>query len=253
MILDQFRLDRKVALVTGANDGIGQGIAVGLAEAGADIAIVYRSDCSKTEALITGLGRKFFAVKADLSKMESVDRVFHAVMEHYGHIDILFNNAGTIVREPCSCFSEADWDSVMDLNAKCSFFLTQRVGNQMIEKGIHGRIINTASLLSFQGGIRIPSYTASKSAIRGLTMALANEWAQYGICVNAIAPGYIATKMTSAVRDDPNRNNAILERIPAGRWGSPEDFKGIAVFLASPASAYINGYTIAVDGGWLGR
>lgn len=253
MVLDQFRLDGKVALVTGANDGIGQSIAVALAEAGADIAVVYRSDCSKTKELITKTGRKFLSIQADLSKMQSVNFVFDAAMKYFGHIDILFNNAGTIIREECSKFTEADWDNVMNLNAKCSFFLTQLVGNQMIEKGIPGRIVNTASLLAFQGGIRIPAYTASKSAIRGLTMALANEWAQYGICVNAIAPGYIATKMTAAVRNDPARNQAILERIPTKRWGVPEDFKGIAVFLASPASAYINGYTIAVDGGWLGR
>ena len=240
MVLDQFRLDGKVALVTGANDGIGQSIAVALAEAGADIAVVYRSDCSKTKELITKTGRKFLSIQADLSKMQSVNFVFDAAMKYFGHIDILFNNAGTIIREECSKFTEADWDNVMNLNAKCSFFLTQLVGNQMIEKGIPGRIVNTA-------------YTASKSAIRGLTMALANEWAQYGICVNAIAPGYIATKMTAAVRNDPARNQAILERIPTKRWGVPEDFKGIAVFLASPASAYINGYTIAVDGGWLGR
>lgn len=253
MILDQFSLEGKIALVTGANDGIGQAIAVGLAEAGADIAAVYRSDISKTQELVTALGRRFFAVKADLSKMESVDVVFDAVMAHYGRIDILFNNAGAIRREDCTAFSEKDWDDVMNLNIKTLFFLTQRVGAQMIEKKIPGKIVNTASLLAFQGGIRTPSYTASKSAVKGLTMTLANEWAKYGINVNAIAPGYIATKITTALRNDPARNPAILERIPAGRWGTPEDFKGVAVFLASPASDYINGYTIAVDGGWLGR
>lgn len=253
MILDQFSLVGKIALVTGANDGIGQAIAVGLAEAGADIAAVYRSDISKTQELVTALDRRFFAVKADLSKMESVNKVFDAVMEHYGRIDILFNNAGAIRREDCTVFSEKDWDDVMNLNIKTLFFLTQRVGAQMIEKKIPGKIVNTASLLAFQGGIRTPSYTASKSAVKGLTMTLANEWAKYGINVNAIAPGYIATKITTALRNDPARNPAILERIPAGRWGTPEDFKGVAVFLASSASDYINGYTIAVDGGWLGR
>ncbi len=253
MILDKFDLTGKIALVTGANDGIGQGIAVGLAEAGADIAAVYRSDISKTKEMIEGLGRKFFAVKADLSKMESVDLVYNQVMEHYGRIDILFNNAGAIRRDASEIFSEKDWDDVMNLNIKVLFFLTQKVGNQMIQKGIHGKIVNTASLLSFQGGIRVPSYTASKSAVKGVTMTLANEWAKYNINVNAIAPGYIATKITTAVREDPVRGQQIVDRIPAGRWGTPEDFKGVAVFLASPASDYINGFTIAVDGGWLGR
>lgn len=253
MILDRFSLKGKVALVTGANDGIGQAIAVGLAEAGADIAAVYRSDISRTAELVNALGVNFFAVKADLSEMASVDTVYNAVIEHYGRIDILFNNAGAIRREDSVRFSETDWDEVMNLNIKTLFFLTQKVGAQMIEKGIRGKIVNTASLLSFQGGIRVASYTASKSAVRGITMMLANEWAKYGICVNAIAPGYIATKITTSLRQDPQRGPDILARIPAGRWGTPEDFKGIAVFLASPASDYINGSTIAVDGGWMGR
>lgn len=253
MILEQFKLDGKIALVTGANDGIGQAIAVGLAEAGADIAAVYRSDITKTEEMVTALGRRFFSVKADLSLMESVDLVYEKVMAHYGRIDILFNNAGTIRREDSEKFTEKDWDDVMNLNIKTLFFLTQRVAGQMIENKIAGKIVNTASLLSFQGGIRTPSYTASKSAVRGITMTLANEWAKYGINVNAIAPGYIATKITTALRNDPQRGPDILARIPAGRWGTPEDFKGIAVFLASQASDYINGYTIAVDGGWMGR
>lgn len=253
MILDKFNLTGKVALVTGANDGIGQGMAVGLAEAGCSIAAVYRSDISETKKKVESLGREFFAVKADLSKMESVQTVYDAVMERYGKIDILFNNAGAIIRQDSLEFSEENWDYVMNLNIKTLFFLSQKVAGQMIEKGIKGKIINTASLLSFQGGIKVPSYTASKSGVKGLTMLLANEWAKYGICVNAIAPGYIATKITKALRDDPVRSGEILCRIPAGRWGEPEDFKGIAVFLASPASDYINGYTIAVDGGWLGR
>jgi len=253
MILDEFKLDGKIALVTGANDGIGQAIAVGLAEAGADIAAVHRSDITATQRQVEALGRRFFSVKADLSKMASVDLVYQAVMDHYGRIDVLFNNAGAIRREDSENFSEQDWDDVMDLNVKVLFFLSQRVGKQMIEKDIAGKIVNTASLLSFQGGIRAPSYTASKSAVKGLTMTLANEWAKYGINVNAIAPGYIATKITTALRNDSQRAQDILCRIPAGRWGTPEDFKGIAVFLASPASAYINGYTVAVDGGWLGR
>lgn len=253
MILNSFSLKGKVALVTGANDGIGQAIALGLAEAGADIAAVYRSDITKTEEQVRALGGNFFSVKADLSRMESVDTVFQAVMDHYGRIDILFNNAGAIRREDSVNFTEQDWDDVMNLNIKVLFFLTQRVGRQMIEQKIPGKIVNTASLLSFQGGIRTPSYTASKSAVRGITMTLANEWAKYGINVNAIAPGYIATKITTALRNDPQRGPDILARIPAGRWGTPEDFKGIAVFLASSASDYINGCTIPVDGGWMGR
>ena len=242
-----------MALVTGANDGIGQAIAVGLAEAGADIAAVYRSDITETQSRVTALGRRFLGVKADLSQMESVNLVYQSVMDHFGRIDILFNNAGAIHREDSTEFTEKDWDEVMNLNIKVLFFLTQKVGKQMIDSGIQGKIVNTASLLSFQGGIRTPSYTASKSAVKGITMTLANEWAKYGINVNAIAPGYIATKITTALRNDPNRGPDILARIPAGRWGTPEDFKGIAVFLASHASDYINGFTIAVDGGWLGR
>lgn len=253
MILDSFKLDGKIALVTGANDGIGQAMAIGLAEAGADIAAVYRSDISETKKAVESLGRRFFSVKADLCDMKSVDIVYNAVMEHYGRIDILFNNAGQIRRADSVDYTEEDWDAVMNINIKVLFFLTQKVGKQFIEKGIRGKVVNTASLLSFQGGIRVPSYTASKSAVKGLTMLLANEWAKYGICVNAIAPGYIATKITKALRDDPVRSKDILVRIPAGRWGEPNDFKGIAVFLASPASDYINGYTIAVDGGWMGR
>lgn len=253
MILEQFDLTGKVALVTGANDGIGQAMAVGLAEAGADIAAVYRSDISGTREQIEALGRRFFAVKADLSQTEAVEQVYRAVMDYYGVIDILFNNAGAIRREDSVSFGEKDWDEVMNLNIKTLFFLSQKVGKQMIDKGIKGRIVNTASLLSFQGGIRTASYTASKSAVRGITMTLANEWARYGICVNAIAPGYIATKITTALRNDPERSSDILARIPAERWGEPKDFKGIAVFLASEASSYLNGCTIPVDGGWMGR
>ena len=253
MTLDAFSLEGKVALVTGASDGIGQAMAVGLAEAGADVAAVSRSDMTKTAEMIRALGRSCCTVQADLSRMASVESVYRQVMERFGRIDILFNNAGAIRREDSVRFTEQDWDDVMNLNVKVLFFLTQRVARQMIENGITGKIIKTASLLSFQGGIRTPSYTASKSAVRGITMTLANEWAQYGINVNAIAPGYIATKITTALRGDPQRGADILARIPAGRWGTPEDFKGIAVFLASRASDYINGCTIAVDGGWMGR
>lgn len=253
MILGQFSLKGKIALVTGANDGIGQAIALGLAEAGADIAAVYRSDISETRKLVEALGREFFSVKADLCNMESVALVADAVLSHYGRVDILVNNAGQIRREDSAKFTEKDWDDVMNINAKVLFFLTQRIGSDMIDKGVKGKIINIASLLSFQGGIRTASYTVSKSGVKGLTMMLANEWAKHGINVNAIAPGYIATKITTALRSDETRAPEILARIPAGRWGTPEDFKGAAVFLASGASDYINGFTLAVDGGWLGR
>lgn len=253
MVLDQFKLDGKVALVTGANDGIGQAMAIALAEAGADIAAVYRSDVSVTEEKVKATGRRFFAVRADLTEMASVDKVFNAVIGEYGRIDILFNNAGSIRRNDSLDFTETDWDWDMNINIKVLFFLTQKVARSMVEGRVRGKIINTASLLSYQGGIRTPAYTASKSAVKGLTMTLANEWAKYGINVNAIAPGYIATKITKAVREDETRSKDILSRIPAGRWGTPDDFKGVAVFLASAASDYVNGFTIAVDGGWLGR
>lgn len=253
MILDQFVLNGKIALITGANDGIGQGMTVALAEAGADIAAVYRSDITETERLVTSLGRRFYPIKVDLSKKESVDVVFNSTTAYFGRIDILFNNAGVILRDDAVDVTDVDWDAVIDVNLNNLFFLTQKVGRYMIKEKIHGKIVNTASLLSFQGGARVPAYTASKSAVKGITMALANEWAKFGINVNAIAPGYIMTKITKALWNDPVAGAKILERIPAGRWGTPEDFKGIAVFLASAASDYINGYTIAVDGGWLGR
>ncbi|MGX8679225.1 MAG: 2-dehydro-3-deoxy-D-gluconate 5-dehydrogenase KduD [Sphaerochaetaceae bacterium] len=253
MVLDMFSLDGRIALVTGANDGIGQAIAIGLAEAGADIAGVFRTDISVTEEKVKALGRQFFGIKADLCLPDSSQKVFDAAMNHYGHIDILVNNAGTIRRADSTEYTEKDWDEVMNVNIRSLFFLTQKVGKQMIDKNIKGKIINTASLLSFQGGIRVPAYTASKSAVRGITMTLANEWAKYGICINSIAPGYIATKNTKALREDPERYEQILVRIPAGRWGMPDDIKGLAVFLASPASDYINGTTIPCDGGWMGR
>jgi len=253
MVLDNFKLGGKIALVTGANDGIGQGIALGLAEAGADIIAVHRSDISKTSELITALGRRFHSVQCDLTEMESISTIMEAVSESFGQVDILVNCAGTIRRQESLEFTEENWDDVMNINLKVLFFLTQAIARQMKEKEIKGKIINIASLLSFQGGILVPSYTASKSGLKGLTMTLANEWAKYGINVNAIAPGYIATKLTTKLRDDELREKSILERIPVGRWGTPEDFKGLAVLLSSPASDYINGFTIAVDGGWLGR
>jgi 2-deoxy-D-gluconate 3-dehydrogenase len=253
MILDQFKLDGKVAIITGAARGLGQGMAVGLAEAGADIALVDILDMAESKAKIEALGRKCIAVTADLSKKESVDTIVNATVEQLGGIDILFNNAGIIRRAPITEFAEKDWDDVMDINIRTLFFLSQAVGKQMIEQGRGGKIVNTASMLSFQGGIFVPSYTASKSAVMGLTRLLANELGAYNINVNAIAPGYMATDNTKALREDAVRNKAILDRIPAGRWGTPEDLQGAAVFLASSAADYLQGYTIAVDGGWLAR
>ncbi|RKY11154.1 MAG: 2-deoxy-D-gluconate 3-dehydrogenase [Planctomycetota bacterium] len=253
MILDKFKLDGKVAIVTGGSRGLGQGMAVGLAEAGADIALVDILDMSESKKKIEGLGRKCIAITADLSKKESVDAIVSATVEEMGGVDILFNNAGIIRRAPITEFSEKDWDDVMNINIRTLFFLSQAVGKQMIEQGRGGKIVNTASMLSFQGGILVPSYTASKSAVMGLTRLLANELGAHNINVNAIAPGYMATDNTKALREDPARNKAILDRIPAGRWGTPEDLQGAAVFLASAASDYMQGYTIAIDGGWLAR
>jgi 2-deoxy-D-gluconate 3-dehydrogenase len=253
MILDQFKLDGKVAIVTGAARGLGQGMAVGLAEAGADIALVDILDMSESKKRIEALGRKCIAISADLSKKESVGAIVTATVEDMGGIDILFNNAGIIRRSPLTEFSEKDWDDVMNINLRTLFFLSQAVGKQMIEQGRGGKIVNTASMLSFQGGIFVPSYTASKSAVLGLTRLLANELGAHNINVNAIAPGYMATDNTKALREDKDRNKAILDRIPAGRWGTPEDLQGAAVFLASAAADYMQGYTIAVDGGWLAR
>lgn len=253
MTRDLFNLKGKVALITGANDGIGQAIAVALAEAGADIVAAHRSDISTTERMVRETGREFHSVKTDLSRMDSVAPLVSEALGRFGKIDILVNNAGAIIRRDTVDFTEEEWDQVMNINTKVLFFLTQAVARQMIDKGIRGRIINIASLLSFQGGIRVASYTASKFSVRGLTMLMTNEWAGHGITVNAIAPGYIATKMTKALRDDEARSKALMERIPVGRFGTPEDFKGPALLLASDAGAYISGHTLVVDGGWLAR
>jgi 2-deoxy-D-gluconate 3-dehydrogenase len=253
MILDQFKLDGKVAVVTGAARGLGQGIAVGLAEAGADIALVDVLEMADSQKQIEALGRRCITITADLSKKESVDTIVNTTVAQLGGIDILFNNAGIIRRAPITEFTEKDWDDVMNINLRTLFFLSQAVGKQMIQQGRGGKIVNTASMLSFQGGILVPSYTASKSAVMGLTRMLANELGAYHINVNAIAPGYMATDNTTALREDPVRNKAILDRIPAGRWGTPEDLQGAAVFLASSAADYMQGYTIAIDGGWLAR
>jgi len=253
MILDKFKLDGKVAIVTGAARGLGQGIAVGLAEAGADVALVDILDTTESKERIEKLGRKAVSIKADLAKKASVDSIISETLDAFSRIDILFNNAGIIRRAPLTEFSEKDWDDVININQRTLFFLSQAVAKQMIKQNHSGKIVNTASMLSFQGGILVPSYTASKSAVMGLTRLMANELAPHGIQVNAIAPGYMATDNTAPLRADPVRNKAILDRIPAGRWGEPDDLKGLAVFLASAASDYVTGYTIAVDGGWLSR
>ncbi|MCT4706277.1 2-dehydro-3-deoxy-D-gluconate 5-dehydrogenase KduD [Enterobacteriaceae bacterium H11S18] len=253
MILDAFNLQGKVALVTGCDTGLGQGMALGLAEAGCDIIGVGRKTPQETAEKVAALGRRFAAVQADLSQPSVIPDVVAQAVAQMGKIDVLVNNAGTIRRADALEFSEKDWDDVMNLNIKSLFFLSQAVAKQFIKQQGGGKIINIASMLSFQGGIRVPSYTASKSAVLGVTRLLANEWAAHNINVNAIAPGYMATNNTQQLREDEVRNQEILARIPAGRWGTPEDLQGAAVFLASRASDYINGYTIAVDGGWLAR
>jgi 2-deoxy-D-gluconate 3-dehydrogenase len=254
MILDSFKLDGKVALVTGAAQGLGQGMALALAEAGADIASLDRVGCAGTCESVRALGRKYCESVVDLrtASVDDLRAVVAHIVEELGHIDILVNNAGTIRRAPAVDFSETDWDDVLQINLKAAFFLSQAVGRVMMSQG-GGKIINTASMLSFQGGILVPSYTASKSALAGLTRALANEWAKHNINVNAIAPGYMATDNTAALRADLARSTSILERIPAGRWGTPDDLRGVVVFLASSASDYVNGAIIPVDGGWLAR
>ncbi|HAZ91607.1 MAG TPA: 2-deoxy-D-gluconate 3-dehydrogenase [Eubacterium sp.] len=250
---NMFDLTGKVAVVTGANTGLGQGMCVALASAGADIVGVARRECSETKALVEKEGTRFVEVIADLGTIEPVERILNSAIEAYGHVDILVNNAGLIRREDAINYSEEDWDAVVSVNQKTVFFLSQAFARQYVKQGTKGKIINVASMLSYQGGIRVPAYTASKSAILGLTRALANEWAKFGINVNAIAPGYMETNNTQALRADADRNEAILERIPAGRWGTKEDMGGTVIYLASQASDYVNGFTVAVDGGWLAR
>ena len=254
MILDQFKLDGKVAVVTGSGRGIGQAYAIGLAEAGADIALVDVIPMDETAALITALGRKVATFTADLSKGDAIAGPLVAdIVAKLGSVDILVNNAGIIRREPFTEHSAKNWNDVIGINLSTPFFLSQAAAKQMIAQGRGGKIINIASMLSFQGGILVPGYAASKGGIKSLTMLMANELAKHGITVNAIAPGYIATDNTAPIRADPARNQAILDRIPAGRWGTPDDLKGIVVFLSSPAADYLNGFTVAVDGGWLAR
>lgn len=253
MTQEAFRLEGKVAIVTGCDTGLGQGMAVALAEAGCDVVGVNRKIPHETAEKINALGRRFMAIQADLSQQDALTSIVTQSVSAFGRIDILVNNAGTIRRQDALDFSEKDWDDVMNLNLKSVFFLSQAVARQFLAQGNGGKIINIASMLSFQGGIRVPSYTASKSGVLGITRLLANEWATKGINVNAIAPGYMATNNTQQLRADSERNQEIIDRIPAGRWGTPNDLKGPVVFLASSASDYIHGYTLAVDGGWLAR
>jgi 2-dehydro-3-deoxy-D-gluconate 5-dehydrogenase len=252
-ILEKFRLAGKVALVTGASRGLGQGMALGLAEAGASVMAVDLLDCSETQAQILTLGEQCEKLEIDLTASEAPEKAVNHTIEKLGRLDIVVNNAGIIRRAPFLEFSEKDWDDVMALNIKAVFLLSQAAARQMARQGAGGRIISVASMLSFQGGIRVPSYAASKSAVMGLTRLMACELGPQGINCNAIAPGYMATDNTKPLREDPERNKAILDRIPLGRWGEPNDLQGLVVFLASEASSYVNGYTIAVDGGWLAR
>jgi 2-deoxy-D-gluconate 3-dehydrogenase len=247
-----FDLTGRVAVVTGANSGIGQGLAIALAESGADVALVGRTAAHETAKKVRALGRRAAIVGADLSTIGPLQGVVDQTLSELGGLDILVNNAGIIRRADALEFSEEDWDAVVDTNLKSLFFLCQAAARHMVGKG-RGKIINIASMLSFQGGIRVPSYTASKSGVAGLTKLLANEWAAKGINVNAIAPGYIATNNTAALQADETRNRQILERIPAGRWGQPSDLAGAVVFLASDAANYVQGHILAVDGGWLAR
>jgi 2-deoxy-D-gluconate 3-dehydrogenase len=248
-----FDLSGKVAVVTGARTGLGRGMAEALASAGADIIAVDVGELSATEASIKALGRKFFGYQRDLSKTGEIAAMVDDMVAKAGHIDILVNNAGIIRREDFLKFSEKDWDEVMTINIKALFVLSQAVANHMVANKIAGRIISTASMLSFQGGIRVPSYTSSKSAVAGLTKLMACELSQYGITSNAIAPGYMATDNTEMLRADPFRSKAILDRIPANRWGLPEDLATAVVFLAAPGSSYVTGTIVPVDGGWLAR
>ncbi len=248
-----FDLSGKVAIITGASTGLGQGMALGLAAAGADIVGVDYVESSETAALVEQSGRKYLEIKANLMSLEPIDGIIQQAVKKFGRIDILVNNAGIIRREDSINFSEKDWDDVMNINVKTVFFMSQAAARQFIKQEQGGKIINVASMLSFQGGIRVPSYTASKSGVMGITRLMANEWAKYNINVNALAPGYMATNNTAPLRADKERSAEILGRIPAGRWGLPEDLQGPVVFLASSASDYIQGYTIAVDGGWLAR
>lgn len=253
MIIDALSLQGKVAIVTGCDTGLGQGMALGLAEAGCQVVGVNYLEPTETIEKMDAAGYTFLDLRANLLKQDDIPRIIDEAIAKFGKLDVLVNNAGIIRREDAVDFSEQNWDDVMSINSKTVFFMSQAVAKQFIKQGSGGKIINIASMLSFQGGIRVPSYTASKSAVMGITRAMANEWAKENINVNAIAPGYMATNNTEALRADPVRSAEILDRIPADRWGTPADVAGPCVFLASQAADYINGYTIAVDGGWLAR
>lgn len=253
MVLNAFDLTGKVAIVTGCDTGLGQGMTLGLAQAGCDIVGVNRRIPHETAEKVQALGRRFTAIQADLSRQDEIETIVDRAVAAMGRVDILVNNAGTIRRADALSFSEKDWDEVINLNLKSVFFLSQAVARQFIQQGDGGKIVNIASMLSFQGGIRVSSYTASKSGVLGITRLMANEWAGHRINVNAIAPGYMATNNTQQLREDAERSKAILDRIPAGRWGVPDDLQGPVVFLASRAADYISGFTLAVDGGWLAR
>ena len=252
MASNPFSLEGKIALVTGANTGLGQGIAVALAEAGADIAAAGIVEAAETGEKVRALGRRFLNLEANLISIDPVERLVKETVAGLGGLDILVNNAGLIRRADAVDFSEKDWDDVMNVNIKSAFFMSQAAGRHFIAQG-SGKIINVASLLAFQGGVIVPSYAAAKGGVAQITKGLANEWAGKGVNVNAIAPGYMATDNTTQLRADEARSAEILDRIPAGRWGLPEDLGGAVVFLASKAGDYVNGYTIAVDGGWLAR
>ena len=253
MILNKFSLAGKTALVTGCDTGLGQGMAHALAQAGADIVGVNLTEPNETAALIEKCGRRFLDLRANLADTSVITPLLKEAISVLGRVDILVNNAGIIRRDDALKFSEKDWDDVININLKTVFFFSQAVARHYVEQGRGGKIINVASMLSFQGGIRVPSYTASKSGIAGITRLLANEWAAKGVNINAIAPGYMATDNTAQLRADAERSKAILDRIPASRWGEPADLGGTAVFLASRASDYVNGAVIPVDGGWLAR
>ncbi|MFC3025300.1 2-dehydro-3-deoxy-D-gluconate 5-dehydrogenase KduD [Vibrio zhugei] len=253
MVLESFSLKGKVAIVTGCNTGLGQGMALGLAQAGCHIVGVNLSAPTDTQQKLAAIGAQFLDIRANLMTLDDIPSIIERAVAEFGQIDILVNNAGIIRRADAIEFSQQDWDDVMDINVKSVFFMSQAVAKQFITQKTGGKIINIASMLSFQGGVRVPFYTAAKSGVMGITRLMANEWAKHNINVNAIAPGYMATNNTEALRADTERNKEIVERIPAGRWGTPDDLAGPCVFLSSNASDYVNGYTLAVDGGWLAR